>query len=62
LGDNYPCRPQDQGFDETFYNGGGGVTQTPDFFGNDYFDDTYFRNGTPERPMATVPMSGSAKP
>jgi len=49
LGDNYPCRPQDQGFDETFYNGGGGVTQTPDFFGNDYFDDTYFRNGTPEK-------------
>ena len=48
LGDNYPCRPQDQGFDETFYNGGGGVTQTPDYFGNDYFDDTYFRGGVPE--------------
>ena len=49
LGDNYPCRPQDQGFDETFYHGGGGVGQTPDFFGNDYFDDTYFRNGKPEK-------------
>ena len=49
LGDNYPCRPQDQGFDETFYNGGGGVGQTPDYFGNDYFDDTYFRNGKPEK-------------
>lgn len=49
LGDNYPCRPQDQGFDETFYNGGGGVTQTPDYFDNDYFDDTYFRNGVPEK-------------
>jgi len=48
LGDNYPCRPQDQGFEETLYNGGGGVTQTPDYFGNDYFDDTYFRNGVPE--------------
>ena len=45
LGDNYPCRPQDQGFDEAFYNGGGGVGQTPDYFGNDYFDDTYMRNG-----------------
>ena len=49
LGDNYPCRPQDQGFDDTFYNGGGGVTQTPDYFDNDYFDDTYFRNGVPEK-------------
>jgi arylsulfatase A-like enzyme len=49
LGDNYPCRPHDQGFDETFYCGGGGVTQTPDFFGNDYFDDTYFRNAAPEK-------------
>jgi arylsulfatase A-like enzyme len=49
LGDNYPCRPQDQGFDETFYHGGGGVGQTPDYFGNDYFDDVYFRDGIPER-------------
>ncbi len=49
LGDNYPCRPHDQGFDETLYNGGGGVYQTPDYYGNDYFDDTYFRNGVPEK-------------
>ncbi|MBN2475106.1 MAG: arylsulfatase [Pirellulales bacterium] len=49
LGDNFPCRPQDQGFDETFYHGGGGVGQGPDYWGNDYFDDTYFRNGTPEK-------------
>jgi arylsulfatase A-like enzyme len=48
LGDNFPCRPQDQGFDEAFYNGGGGVGQGPDYWGNDYFDDTYFRNGKPE--------------
>ena len=41
LGDNYPCRPQDQGFHETLMNGGGGVGQTPDYFGNKYFDDTY---------------------
>ena len=27
---------------------GGGVGQTPDFFGNDYFGDTYFHNGTPK--------------
>ena len=45
LGDNYPLRPQDQGFQEVLVHGGGGVGQTPDFFGNDYFDDTYWHNG-----------------
>lgn len=49
LGDNYPYRPQDRGFEETFYHGGGGVTQAPDYWDNDYFDDTYFRNGVPEK-------------
>lgn len=49
LGDNYPLRAHDQGFHESLYNGGGGVTQTPDYWGNDYFDDTYFRNGAPEK-------------
>jgi arylsulfatase A-like enzyme len=48
LGDNYPFRPNDRGFDEAFYHGGGGVTQGPDYWGNDYFDDTYCRNGEPE--------------
>ncbi|MCX6613520.1 MAG: sulfatase-like hydrolase/transferase, partial [Acidobacteria bacterium] len=45
LGDNYPSRPQDRGFDETLVIGGGGIWQTPDHFGNDYFDDTYLHNG-----------------
>jgi arylsulfatase A-like enzyme len=45
LGDNFPCRPQDRGFDETLVIGGGGIWQTPDHFGNDYFDDTYLHNG-----------------
>ena len=36
LGDNYPYRPHDRGFDETFYHGGGGVTQAPDYWDNDY--------------------------
>lgn len=49
LGDHYPFRPQDRGFDEVLIHGGGGVTQTPDYWGNDYFDDTYFRNGKPEK-------------
>ena len=49
LGDNHPCRPQDRGFDEVLIHGGGGVWQTPDYFGNDYFDDTYSHNGRPRR-------------
>jgi arylsulfatase B len=49
LGDNFPCRPQDRGFEETVVLGGGGVWQTPDYFGNDYFDDTYLHNGKPEK-------------
>jgi arylsulfatase A-like enzyme len=49
LGDNYPLRPQDQGFQHVLMNGGGGVTQTPDYWDNDYFDDSYFRNGKPEK-------------
>lgn len=49
LGDSYPLRPQDRGFEEVVTHGGGGVTQTPDHWGNDYFDDTYLHNGKPER-------------
>ncbi|MEZ7985009.1 MAG: arylsulfatase [Pseudomonadales bacterium] len=48
LGDNYPFRPQDQGFDEALIHGGGGVGQTPDYWGNTQFNDTYYRNGIPE--------------
>ncbi len=48
LGDNYPFSPHFRGFDEVLYHGGGGVVQGPDFWDNDYFDDTYFRNGQPE--------------
>ncbi len=49
LGDNYPFRPRDRGFDVVIRHGGGGVHQTPDYFGNDYSDDTYFHNGKPEK-------------
>ena len=49
LGDNYPFRPQDRGFDEVMIHGGGGVGQMPDYWDNDYFDDTYLHNGTPEK-------------
>ncbi|MDA0745111.1 MAG: arylsulfatase [bacterium] len=47
LGDNYPYRPQDRGFQTVVAHKGGGVGQTPDFWGNNYFNDTYFHNGTP---------------
>ena len=40
LGDHYPYRPEDRGFQEVLRHGGGGVGQVPDHWGNDYFDDT----------------------
>ncbi len=49
LGDNYPYRPEDRGFQEVVRHGGGGVGQTPDYWDNAYFDDTYFHNGKPEQ-------------
>ena len=49
LGENFPLRPQDQGFEDVVCHGGGGVGQGPDYWGNDYFDDTYWRNGVPEK-------------
>ena len=45
LGDNHPYLPQQRGFSEVLIHGGGGVGQTPDYWGNDYFDDVYFHNG-----------------
>ena len=49
LGDNFPYLPNNRGFEETLIHGGGGVGQTPDYWDNDYYDDTYFRNGIPEK-------------
>lgn len=49
LGNNYPFRPMDRGFDVSLIHGGGVVGETPDFWDNNYYDDTYFRNGEPER-------------
>ncbi len=47
LGDNEPYLPHNRGFDLALYHGGGGIGQTPDYWMNDYFDDTYFQNGVP---------------
>ena len=49
LGDAPPYRPEDRGFDTVVRHGGGGISQTPDYWGNDYFDDTYFVDGEPKR-------------
>lgn len=45
LGDNYPFRPQDRGFDEVVIHAGGGIGNTHDYWNNDYFDDYYSHNG-----------------
>ena len=48
LGDNFPYRPEDRGFQEVYRHGGGGVGQTPDLWDNAYFDGHYFHNGEVE--------------
>lgn len=49
LGDNYPFAPHYSGFDEALCHRGGGIGELPDYWGNNYVDDVYFRNGTPTR-------------
>jgi arylsulfatase A-like enzyme len=49
LGDNYPFRPEDQGFEEVVMHKSGGVGQIADFWGNDYFDDCYYHNSKLEK-------------
>ncbi|MDQ8197881.1 arylsulfatase [Pelagicoccus enzymogenes] len=49
LGDVYPYRPEDRGFQHTVYHAAGGVSQAPDYWENDYFDDTYLVNGEYKR-------------
>ena len=49
LGDNYPFAPRFRGFEQVLCHRGGGVGELPDFWGNNYVDDHYFRNGEPER-------------
>ncbi len=44
LGDNYPMRPQDQGFDETLVHRSGGIGQPPDK-PNGYFNPILWHNG-----------------
>ena len=45
LGDNYPHRPEDRGFQEAVHHNGWGATAGGDYWNNDYFNDTYCHNG-----------------
>ncbi|MBI5397169.1 MAG: arylsulfatase [Verrucomicrobia bacterium] len=49
LGDNHPHRPNDRGFHEAVYHLGWGITSTPDYWDNDYFDDFFRHNGRVEK-------------
>ena len=49
LGDNYPVRPTDCGFDVVVQHKAGGVGELSDYWGNTYFDDVYFVNNQPKQ-------------
>lgn len=49
LGDNFPNRPNDRGFEEAVYHLGWGITSTPDYWNGDYFDDHFRHNGKVEQ-------------
>lgn len=49
LGDNYPFRPHDRGFELSIHSKGFGVSSLADHWLNAAQDDTYWRNDTPAR-------------
>lgn len=49
LGDNYPVRPTDSGFDFVVQHKAGGVGELSDYWGNTYFNDVYFVNNEPKQ-------------
>lgn len=49
LGDNYPVRPTDSGFDVAVHHKSGGVGELSDYWGNTYFNDTYYVNNQPKQ-------------
>lgn len=49
LGDNYPVRPTDCGFDVAIHHKAGGVGELSDYWGNSYFDDVYYVNNEPQQ-------------
>ena len=49
LGDNYPARPTDVGFEYSVRHNAGGVGELSDYWGNNYFNDVYLVNNKPEQ-------------
>lgn len=49
LGDNYPARPTDCGFERAVHHKAGGVGELSDHWGNSYFDDVYYVNNEPQQ-------------
>ena len=49
LGDNYPMRSIDQGFEQSLVHKGGGIGQPSDPLGNSYFDPVLQLNGQPRK-------------
>lgn len=49
LGDNYPLRAMDQGFEESVVHRGGGLCQPSDISDNTYFDPILIHNGKLEK-------------
>src|SRR2546423_4010823 len=49
LGDCYPMRPMDQGFEQTVVVHGGGIADGSDFPGNKYLNPILVHNGVPEQ-------------
>lgn len=49
LGDNFPVRPSDSGFDHVVQHLAGGIGELSDYWGNSYFDDVYYVNNQPQQ-------------
>ncbi|WP_235989789.1 arylsulfatase [Bremerella alba] len=49
LGDNYPFRPEDRGFEEAVWFPSSHINSVPDYWDNDYFADTYIHNTKREK-------------
>ena len=49
LGDVYPYRPQDRGFQEALFFPSSHIGSAADAWDNDYFDDVYEHNGIRRR-------------
>ncbi|MEM7755856.1 MAG: arylsulfatase [Planctomycetota bacterium] len=49
MGDSYPHRPQDRGFQDTLHHRAWGITSLADYWGNDYFDPVLNLNGVDQK-------------